>query len=125
MALVFDIETDGLLDSVTKIHSLVIYDTEQDKLISCTDNDKSYTSIKEGIELLRDSKIVGHNIVKYDIPVIQKLYPDFNPKVDNVFDTLLMSKLVYPDISEWDFRLARKGTLPKKLIGKYSLESFG
>ena len=125
MALVFDIETDGLLDSVTKIHSLVIYDTEQDKLISCTDNDKSYTSIKEGIELLRDSKIVGHNIVKYDIPVIQKLYPDFNPKVENVFDTLLMSKLVYPDISEWDFRLARKGTLPKKLIGKYSLEAFG
>ena len=68
MALVFDIETDGLLDSVTKIHSLVIYDTEQDKLISCTDNDKSYTSIKEGdFKGVAVSTNKKDDIVKYEL----------------------------------------------------------
>ena len=38
MTLIFDIETDGLLEETTKIHSLVIYDTEKDKLISCAKN---------------------------------------------------------------------------------------
>ena len=29
--LIFDIETNGLLDTVTKVHCMVIYDTEADK----------------------------------------------------------------------------------------------
>ena len=54
MSLIFDIETDGLLDTLTKIHSLVIYDTEKDELISCCNTGKFPTakttvlSIEEG-----------------------------------------------------------------------------
>ena len=130
--LIFDLETDGLLNETTKIHSLVIYDTEKDELYSCTDHKYTYGepeafahSIEEGLRLLQEAEeISGHNIVKFDIPAIQKLYPDFKPK-GKIFDTLLMSKLVYPDVGEIDDRKIRKGLFPKKLRGRYSLRAWG
>ena len=132
MTLIFDCETNGLLKDTTKIHSLVIYDTEKDKLFSCTDNNYIYgfleayaPSIKEGLDILAGAdEIAGHNIVKFDLPALQKLYPEFQPK-GKIFDTLLMSKLVYPDVGEKDDRNIRKGLFPKKLRGRYSLKAWG
>ena len=142
MTLLFDIETDGLLKETTRIHSLVIYDTEKDEIISCantinvdyfgwTDNERikaennGFYSIAYGLSLLQEAdEISGHNIVKFDIPAIQKLYPSFKPK-GKIFDTLLMSKLVYPDVGEIDDRKIRKGLFPKKLRGRYSLKAWG
>ena len=85
MTLIFDIETDGLLDETTKIHSLVIYDTEKEQLYSCHSGvegitDGKYYSIEAGISMLQAAdEIAGHNIIKFDIPVIKKLYPSFCP----------------------------------------------
>lgn len=128
MTLIFDIETNGLLKDTTKIHSLVIYDTEKDELISCSDSlqDKACLfDIDLGIKLLQEAdEIAGHNIVKFDLPALQKLYPEFKPK-GKIFDTLLMSKLVYPDIGEKDDRNIRKNQFPKKLRGRYSLKAWG
>lgn len=130
MSLIFDIETDGLLEQTTKIHSLVIYDTYDGELYSChsgvkNDFDGSYYSIDMGILMLLEAdEIAGHNIVKFDIPAIQKLYPEFKPK-GKIFDTLLMSKLVYPDVGEKDDRNIRKSLFPKKLRGRYSLKAWG
>ena len=122
--LIFDLETDGLLDTLTKIHSLVIYDTDTNEYWNYADND-DYIPISVGIATLAEAaEIAGHNIIKFDIPAIQKLYPDFKPK-GKLFDTLLMSKLVYPDIGEIDDKKIRKGLFPKNLRGKYSLKSWG
>jgi len=58
------------------------------------------------------------------------VYPTFKPKA-NVRDTLVMSRLVYPDMKEADFkhekRLLKKGKewIAKKLFGRHSLESWG
>lgn len=139
MTLIFDIETDGLLEETTKIHSLVIYDTEKDELYSCCapmtgicgigrmgdEPPKTYYSIEAGISMLQHAdEIAGHNIIKFDLPVIKKLYPEFwtNAKL---FDTLLMSKLVYPDVGEIDDKNIRRGVFPKKLRGRYSLKAWG
>ncbi len=130
MTLIFDIETDALLDSLTAIHCMVILDTETGQVFNCKNmknslTDGEYLSIEAGISMLQDAdEISGHNIVKFDIPAIQKVYPKFNPK-GKIFDTLLMSKLVYPDIGEIDDRNIRKGRFPKKLRGKYSLKAWG
>ena len=131
MKLIFDIETNGLLRELTTIHSLVIYDLDSNKYYSCTDNfyvpeDDSIETrtVKQGIEMLSKADvIIGHNIVKFDIPAIQKLYPDFT--YNKARDTLLMAKLVYPDIGLIDDRLILKNQLPKAMRGRYSLESFG
>lgn len=133
MTLIFDIETNGLLKDTTLIHSLVIYDTEKNSIWSCTDHyeytygqpEAHATSIEDGLKMLAEAdEISGHNIVKFDIPCIQKLYPDWNFK-GKLFDTLLMSKLVYPDIGELDDRKIRKNLFPKALRGRYSLKAWG
>lgn len=130
MTLVFDIETDGLLDTMSKIHCLAIYNTETEEVINCKRLKKSitdgkYFSIEAGISMLQEAgEISGHGIVKFDIPAIQKLYPDFKPK-GKIFDTLLVSKLIYPDIGEIDDVNIRKNKFPKKLRGRYSLKSWG
>lgn len=131
MTLIFDIETNGLLEETTKIHSLVIYDTEKDELYSCHSGVKGITdgefySLETGLSMLEQAEeIAGHNIVKFDIPVIMKLYPQFC-FMGKMFDTLLMSKLVYPDVGEIDDRNMRRGkNFPKKLRGRYSLKAWG
>lgn len=130
MTLLFDIETDGLLDSLTKIHCLVIYNSETDEVFNCKNlknsiTDGEYLSIGAGISMLsKAEEISGHNIVKFDIPAIQKIYPEFKP-AGKIFDTLLVSKLIYPDIGEMDDINIRKGRFPKRLRGRYSLKSWG
>ena len=57
--------------------------------------------------------IIGHNIIGFDIPMIKKVYPFFEPK-GRVIDTLLLSRLYHPDMLEVD-RKARIDGMPPKL----------
>lgn len=149
--LIFDVETDGLLDTLTTIHSLVIYDTEKDELISCCNTGKYpnaktsiwtvekgeiiYQPIWYGLNLLQQAKeIAGHNIIKFDIPAIQKVFPSFK-YTGKLYDTMLVSKLAFPDIGELDDKYIRKGVYPasvkqpnkkaKTIRGSYSLFAWG
>ncbi len=67
---VFDLESDGLLDIVTKIHCLSyrIFDSKQ-LLYSGTITD--YEEMKKFI--MAQEILVGHNIILYDVPVIRKI----------------------------------------------------
>ena len=128
MTLIFDIETDALLDNLSVIHSLVIYDTSDDKLISCTNHGSRYETIETGIKMLTEAdEIAGHNIIKFDLPAINKVYPDFKLKEGaEIYDTLLAGKLLYPDIGEtYDVKRIKQGLFPKYLYGRYSLEAWG
>ena len=118
--LIFDLETNGLLKEVTKTHCLVIRDTLSDKTYKYRPGE-----IEEGIQFLQEADcIAGHNIIRYDIPVIQKLFPWFNFQ-GKVLDTLVWANLVYTTVKDWDNRLMRKGVLPKNLFGSHSLEAWG
>ena len=117
MRLIFDIETNGFLSEATKIHSIVIKDIDTKQLYSYH-GDK----IGRGLYLLSGaSLLVGHNILKFDIPVINKLYPEYKIEGD-VFDTLLVSRLIWTNRKEEDFRMKE---LPLNLAGRHSLESWG
>jgi DNA polymerase III alpha subunit (gram-positive type) len=63
---IFDIETDGLLDQVTKIH-----------VLSYTHDGDNYHSLYDYDEIrhfLSEQKIlIGHNIVRYDKPALEKV----------------------------------------------------
>ena len=138
--LIFDVETDGLLDTLTTIHSLVIYDTETDKLFSCKNIQcdmftGEFFSLQVGLNMLQEAKeIAGHNIIKFDIPAIKKVFPSFN-YTGKLYDTLLVSKLAFPDIGELDDKYISKGVYPasikppkqksKPIRGSYSLFAWG
>lgn len=120
--LIFDLETDGFLESVTKVHSLVIHDVGTGKLHSFGPG-----QIDDGLAMLETADcIVGHNIIKYDIPVLRKLYPHLKLTA-RAFDTLVATSLIWPKdaIKDRDFKAIKKGTMPGGLMGKQSLEAWG
>ncbi len=123
VSLVFDIETNGLLYDVSTIHCLAIHDLSTDETIAYNDTGSS-EPISRGLQRLQDSdRVIGHNIIGYDLPVIRKLYPWFgNPA--HVVDTLLLSRLYHPDMINLDKQRTWDG-MPLKLYGKHSLESYG
>ena len=79
---VFDIEADNLLDDATKIHVLS-YAAPDGAVVSLTDYDKMRSFF------LGADRLIGHNIVRYDIPLVEKLL-GIKVKADLV-DTLVLS----------------------------------
>ena len=121
--LVFDLETNGLLNDVTCIHCLVIYDSETDQTMVYND-EGSEEPIVRGIQILETADvIVGHNVIGYDIPVIKKIHPWFSPSA-LVIDTLLLSRLYHPDMMSIDKRRNIKH-MPGQLYSRHSLEAWG
>jgi DNA polymerase I-like protein with 3'-5' exonuclease and polymerase domains len=119
--LVFDIETDGLLPELTTIHSLCLYDTDTNTLTSCADHE-GYSTIQEGLSLLKASPFIcGHNIQAFDLPAIKKVYPDWRPS-GQYMDTLIVTRLIWPEIIAWDVTNKR---VPSHCKGKHSLEAWG
>ena len=135
--LVFDLETNGLLNDATRIHCLSIFNLESGEVESY--NDEKYGDgtfdIKEdapmanrwihtGLQRLEDADLViGHNIIGFDVPIIHKFYSWFTG-CTNVVDTLLLSRLFHPNILKIDQTHQWKH-MPLQLYGRHSLDSYG
>lgn len=140
--LVFDIETNGYLEDTHTIHSLVYYNLDTGELVSCADQ-HGYKPIKEGLdELAKADMLIGHNIISFDIPAIQKVYPEWAYKESvgafledsiedmdiPVFDTLNASRLIWPEIKEQiDFKLIYRRKTHKVCaeLGRHRLAAWG
>ena len=122
MRLVFDLESNGLLDELDRIHCLCLKDIDTEQTYSFAPSE-----VETGVKMLMDADlIIGHNVISFDIPAIKKVYPWFRIRKSRVRDTLVMSLLLYPDLSDRDYRLvASDESFPKKLIGKHRLEAWG
>ena len=129
--LIFDIETDGLLRDVTQIHCLVIHDTGTEETMVFNDqafdratDEPATHPIVRGVQFLEDADLIaGHNIINYDLSVINKLYPWFR-RVGDCLDTLLLSRLYHPNLIDLDKKKTWEG-MPLKLYGSHSLEAYG
>lgn len=113
------------MDDVTKIHCMVIKDVQFNITTTYVGD-----QIEDGIRELQNiaaqgSSIVGHNVIKYDIPVIKKLYPWFDVREAYVFDTLVATRLIWSNIKDHDVKLMREEKLPKKYFGSHSLAAWG
>jgi DNA polymerase-1 len=136
---IFDIETDGLLDTVSRVHSLVLKNIDTGEVISChgdhaiIDSDKvGYAPITYGLTCMANAtQLVGHNVIKYDVPVLDKLYPGFSVNTlireqpDVIRDTIVLTRLIWPDLKDRDLKKLKAGKYPGKLVNKHSLEAWG
>ena len=102
-SLVFDIETDGL--DPTQIYCMSVFDTETHAQFNFKPD-----VISEGLWLLESAdKLIGHNIIGFDIPVIKKLCGiDLSNK--KIVDTLVLSRLFNPvrgahSLEAWGYKL--------------------
>ena len=97
MDVVFDIETNGFYRECTVIHCIALRRVGIDNEILLFDTLNN--NIKEGLEILsKADRLIGHNIIAFDIPVLEKLHPEFT-YTHNVIDTLNLSSIVYPLMS--------------------------
>jgi DNA polymerase I-like protein with 3'-5' exonuclease and polymerase domains len=124
MRLLFDIETNGLpRKGLDRIHCIVAKDLDTEQVFRFNDTGSTH-SVTNGITLLQEADVlIGHNIVGFDIPVIQQIYPFFQTKAE-LFDTLILSRMFFPDILSRDYRKKPIG-MPAKLYGRHSLEAWG
>lgn len=122
--LIFDIESDGLLDTMTKIHCMSISDGHHN--ITRYRPEEVESGVRRLWEAVNNGEgICGHNIINFDIPAIHKCYHWFDiprEKRQNVIDTLVLARLVFPNIVERDMR---DKTFPKALIGSHTLKAYG
>lgn len=121
-ALLFDIETNGLLDSTTTIHCICAKDFLTGKVFSFGPQE-----IDQGLKLLANaSLLVAHNGLCFDIPALHKLHPQLI--LPRLFDTLTASRLIWTNMKDMDFSLLRgkkKSVFPPSMCGKHSLEAWG
>jgi len=113
---IFDIETDGLLEECTKIHCISLATPNGDVSLFAQDD------VPMALHHLANAEcLIGHNILGFDIPAIKKLYPKWRTEA-RVRDTLVMSRLAYPNLSDRDFA---SGKIPKNYYGSHSLKAWG
>lgn len=142
--LVFDIETDGLLNTVSMVHCINLIDRSTGREYRFNDHefyldtDGSVTdvptnrdgTIDAGLVMLTEAQdLAGLNITGYDIPALKKLYPGFEPK-GLLWDTKIASKLLFPELKDRDFASIRKNKLDESfmkqgLCGSHSLKAWG
>ncbi len=117
--LVFDIETDGLYDKVTKVFCIVIYDINREETFAYGPDriDDALAHLATG------DVLIGHNVIFYDVPVLQKLH-SFNCKA-RILDTLICTRLIWPKEKLYDLDVQLYPEVPKNYCGMAGLKAWG
>lgn len=115
----YDIESDGLLDTITKVHCLAIKD--------CSSGAERLfvgDEVKDGLALLDTAdKIYGHNVIGFDNPAL-KLILDWVPKAE-VVDTMIWAMFLFSDLKNSDARQYVDDEDFDAIIGSNSLDAWG
>ena len=116
MKYVIDLESNGLYNEVSTINWIVLKDIDTNKIIQ--------VDVNQALKLLSKAElIIGHNIIKYDIPVLKKLY-GFKTKA-KVFDTLVATRLIWSDLTDSDMKRVHTINYPRSLVNRHSLKAWG
>ena len=104
--IVFDIETNGLNPS--KVWLVWVYERDTDKYVLFSAD--TVSAFSQYIKDMGECRVIGHNIIDFDIPVCERLLATDFSKC-SVSDTLVMSRLAAPSrdgghsLGSWGERL--------------------
>ena len=116
---IFDLESDGLYDVVSVIHCIVIYDIGAEQTFTYGPD-----RITAALDHLATADVlIGHNIIFYDLPVLQKLH-SFVCK-SRIVDTLICTRLIWPKEVLYDLDTEQYPQVPEKNRGSASLKTWG
>jgi len=134
MQLYVDTETNGFVEQLDRIHSIVIRDADSgDMVASCANSGNGeapggeYSDLGVGLAIMEKADtIIGHNFLGFDILALRKVYPSWSTRA-KIIDTLDLSRVAYPAerLREADFTLQKRGKLPGNMIGRHSIEAWG
>jgi hypothetical protein len=101
---VFDIETNGFLEEVTVIHCAVMIDLDTEEVHAFGPD-----QIDQFLKLYQSATtLIGHYIIGFDMPVIDKLHGVVPAPDCEIIDTVNLGRLVFPDIKAIDMPMAKK-----------------
>lgn len=136
--MIFDIETNGLLDELDTVHTMHCLDTSDGKKLRFNGGKFADGSpaardgtLEEGFRLLMEQdRLIGHNIIRFDLPAIQKVYPWFRIKRETVIrDTLIMARLRWPTLRQIDSKAMKNGKRAPEftgaMVGANTLKAWG
>ena len=109
MKIIYDIETNGLVDTVDTIWLVVTKNIDTNEIITFSDYDVDSKPLNELVPFLNKATVlIGHNIIGYDNVVMHKLLNWVPPTSIKMIDTMIISQMN-------NFRRE----------GKHSLKNFG
>ena len=127
MTILYDLETDGLLHEMTKIH--LIGARARGKILrfhDAPDVGPRDGTVREGVEFLNTATTrAAHNGLGFDEPALSMMFPDL-PFHGEVRDTMVMAALAWPAghlrrLDATNF----KGKTPAPTPGAHSLQAWG
>src|SRR5690348_6823831 len=98
----YDLETNGLLDEVKVIHCAVAINVETDECLDWTPEQIDNFILWFKVRLAAGDTMIAHNGIGYDEIVLQMLYGIEVP-LEQSRDTMVIGRLVHPDIKKTDF----------------------
>jgi len=117
--LIFDCETNGLYDQATVVYCIVVYDITKQQTFSYGPD-----SITAALAHLATANVlIGHNVIFYDIPVLEKLH-SFQHNA-RVLDTLICTRLIWPKELLYELDTEQYTEVPPKLRGSAGLKAWG
>lgn len=138
---VYDIESNGLLHNITKLHCLNAIDRDTGEELRYTDHEYyqdlagNYTDVpcprtgdlQAGLLRLSQAEVIaGHFILGYDEPALDIVYPKRPQPQGLKLDSRELGKLLYPKLKDIDKTRMRKGKLPSDFrAGSHSLFQWG
>jgi DNA polymerase-1 len=116
----FDIEANGFLDVVDRIHCIHAKDVDTKERFAFGPE-----QIAQGLELLSQADVlIAHFGIGYDFPALTKVH-GFKVPDEKALDSYVVSKLMRSAQKDADTGLVKAGRLPGKLHGKHSIEAWG
>ena len=121
---ILDLESDGLIPQMTKVHCIVLKNVEDGTVISCADQ-PGYHSLETALDYISEADLlIGHNLLKFDVPALKKIYSGLALKPTcQFYDTLISSRLFWPELEPID--RARWSHIGPKYMGRHSLAAWG
>ncbi len=116
MRYAIDIETNGLLRELNKIHCVAIVGI---------DNDFKDLLLEDRlIELLylQGHELIFHNGFQFDLVAIKKIIGVDLSLKNKIYDTMVSSQVLFGNLTDLDFSLFKIST---KLLGSHSLVAWG
>ena len=116
---ILDCETDGLYDQATVVYCIVIHDITKQQTFTYGPD-----SITAALAHLATADVlIGHNVIFFDIPVLQKLH-NFQHNA-RVLDTLICTRLIWPKELLYELDTEQYTEVPPKLRGSAGLKAWG
>jgi DNA polymerase-1 len=123
LRLLFDTESNGFVAQATKVHCVGITNVDTGEYTGYRPD-----QVDDAVKAMDAADVlIGHNIVRHDIPLLKKL-KSWTPRSEVIIkDTMTISRTMFPNLKATDKALIDAGKMPpgNDYKGKHNIAAWG